>query len=148
MLVPCFRQKALLQPDTVDSKANVCCGAYFQFQPGSLVLLPQGALIPEFHGNYWMGLKSIGSWPNFTWVDPFAVGPNATTYLHWGKGEGALVPEEPNNFDPQEDCGAANYTQSYDLAWGWADAKCTEKFVFMCKCRGGWPQAGLTADAA
>jgi hypothetical protein len=67
----------------------------------------QGALIPEFHLNYWMGLKSGGQWPNFTWTDPFAKGPGAGDYIHWGKG-GGEVPEEPNNFEaPPENCELA-----------------------------------------
>ncbi len=97
----------------------------------------QGALIPEYHLNYWMGLKNAGSWPNFTWMDPFAVGPNSTTYEHWGKGEGFDFPAEPNNFESPEDCGVANYTQSFDGVWGWSDGSCKQKFVFLCKIRGG-----------
>ncbi len=135
----------------------------------------QGALIPDFHVNYWMGLKNNLAWPNFTWTDPFAVrrpaevahpataaawaeadapcrrplhlprrkpptllqiGPNASTYLHWGKGDGLDVPEEPNNLEPPEDCTVGNYSQSFDSVWGWADAGCRQRFVFMCKIRG------------
>jgi hypothetical protein len=98
----------------------------------------QGALIPDFHMNYWFGLRSApGQWPDFKYIDPFAVGPNSSTYLHWGKGAGMDFPEEPNNFEEGEDCGAGNWTQSFDAAWGWADANCRQQFVFMCKIRGG-----------
>ncbi len=96
----------------------------------------QGALIPDYHLNYWMGLRTVGSWPNFTWMDVFAVGPSATTYEHWGKGEGFNFPAEPNNFEDAEECGLGNYTQSFDGVWGWADAGCKQKFIFICKIRG------------
>jgi hypothetical protein len=39
--------------------------------------------------------------------------------------------------------GLGNYTQSYDAVWGWADAGCMRKHVFMCKIRGGAAPAFL-----
>jgi hypothetical protein len=77
-------------------------------------------------------------------VDPFAIGPNASSYEHWGKGSGIDFPAEPNNFEPQEDCGLANYTQSFDSVWGWADGNCKQPFVFMCKMRGTWQRWHLS----
>ena len=97
-------------------------------------------LFPFYHIAYWMGLVSGrpgATWPNFTWTDPFAEGPSASIYEHWGKGDSEVGPE-PNNSEPPQDCGLANYSQSYDAVWGWADAFCKEPHVFMCKMRGGW----------
>lgn len=96
----------------------------------------QGVLIPEFHQNYWMGLRSSGQWPNFTWIDPYARGPSADTYQHWGKGAGEEVPPEPNNLEAPEECGLGNYSQSFDAVWGWGDAGCMQRHIFMCKIRG------------
>jgi hypothetical protein len=103
---------------------------------------PQGALIPEFHQSYWMGLRSTGPWPNFTWVDPYARGPSEDNYQHWGKGAGEELPPEPNNFDPPENCGLGNYSQSFDAVWGWGDAGCMQRHIFMCKIRGRQRAAG------
>jgi hypothetical protein len=41
-----------------------------------------------------------------------------------------------------EDCVLANYSQAFDddgsssAAWGWADAPCDERHVFMCRIMG------------
>ncbi len=45
---------------------------------------------------------------------------------------------------PPEECAVANYTETFKKAWGWADVRCNDKFVYMCKtirecthCNGG-----------
>jgi hypothetical protein len=32
---------------------------------------------------YWMGLEAT-NWPTFQWTDNMVLGPNATSYRHWG----------------------------------------------------------------
>jgi hypothetical protein len=52
-----------------------------------LPLLPQGSLIPEFHTNYWYGLRTNSLIPSAAWryLDPFSPDYNArTSYKHWG----------------------------------------------------------------
>jgi hypothetical protein len=91
-------------------------------------------LIPAFHQNYWIGLRSNGTmWPEFSWVD-FTPGPTLDTYLHWGSTVPDYLPE-PNNELGEEYCAVANYTERYDLppAWGWADTRCDQQLPFMCK---------------
>jgi hypothetical protein len=87
----------------------------------------KGILIPGFHKSYWAGLRS-SSWPYFQWMD-------RTTnieleYTHWGTN-GDI--KEPNNLNPPEMCGAANYTQRYGGAWGWSDTACSSPLVFICR---------------
>ena len=95
--------------------------------------LPQGYLIDLFHGSYWMGLTA-SSWAEdaFRWAD-FS-GPNPGGYIHWGTDpdEGT---KEPNNLVPQELCGAANSSLTFDNpeAWGWADTRCGTRLPFICK---------------
>jgi hypothetical protein len=55
---------------------------------------------------------------------------------------------EPNNKDAPEDCAVANYTESYDNVFGWADTNCANKFVFMCKLIRGWRRASSAAVPA
>jgi hypothetical protein len=38
---------------------------------------------------------------------------------------------------PQENCGAANFTVSYDGVWGWADTRCSNNFIFICRVARG-----------
>jgi hypothetical protein len=44
---------------------------------------------------------------------------------------------EPNNANPPEDCAVANFTETNQGAWGWADTRCNEQYVYMCKVPGG-----------
>jgi hypothetical protein len=39
---------------------------------------------------------------------------------------------------PPENCAAANYSEAYEGAWGWADSQCGVKLPYMCKILGGW----------
>jgi hypothetical protein len=42
--------------------------------------------------------------------------------------------QEPNNFERKPElCAAANASQTYSMAWGWADQNCGVKMPFMCK---------------
>jgi hypothetical protein len=50
---------------------------------------------------------------------------------------------EPNNMFPPEECAVANYTETFKRAWGWADVRCNDKFVYMCKTIRGWPGRSL-----
>ncbi len=101
-----------------------------------------GALIPEFHRSYWMGLvadKPLSSW---RWMD-FLPPPSKSNYLHWGVAtlaSGKSMPE-PNNRSPPEVCAVANASQAYDQprAWGWADANCKQSMVYVCKVMREWP---------
>jgi hypothetical protein len=90
---------------------------------------PQGFMLPYYHRNYWMGLRSVG-WPTFNWVDPTVAAPSAETYTHWGSAGNA---SEPDNMFPQENCAVGNFTESYDGVWGWADTRCSNNFIFVCK---------------
>jgi hypothetical protein len=100
-----------------------------QYSSPTLLTQPQGFLLPFYHGNYWVGLRAIG-WPTFGWVDPNVPNPGGDQYVHWGAaGSGS----EPDNLLPQENCGAANYTISYDGVWGWADTRCSNSFVSICR---------------
>jgi hypothetical protein len=91
-------------------------------------------LLPAWHKAYWIGLstESTRSWPRFQWLDG-TPGPDNMTYLHWG----TMSPQglqEPNNFERKPElCAAANASQTYSMAWGWADQNCGVKMPFMCK---------------
>jgi hypothetical protein len=50
---------------------------------------------------------------------------------------------EPNSLVPGENCAVANATQTYEKAWGWADANCAQQFAFMCKIPGKAPRAAF-----
>lgn len=100
----------------------------------------QGSLIPEFHTNYWYGLRATTLNPSANWkyLDPFSPDYFAkTSYKHWGTyvEPGMQPQDEPNNRFPAELCVAANATQTFGNAWGWADAQCGQQFAFMCRMR-------------
>jgi hypothetical protein len=40
---------------------------------------------------------------------------------------------EPNNIFGAEDCAAANSSQAYGGAWGWADAQCNISLPLICR---------------
>jgi hypothetical protein len=48
--------------------------------------IEEGMLLPKFHKNYWMGLRSTtDAYPTFNWVDPLiSGGPQPEGYNHWG----------------------------------------------------------------
>ncbi len=98
----------------------------------------QGLLFPTCHAAYWTGLTS-NSWPRFGWTDRSlpALADSDGVYSHWGVYQpGALA--EPNNMLGSELCGLANATQSWNSAWGWADAQCSEPHIFICKIAREW----------
>ena len=98
-----------------------------------------GSLMPGFHSFYWLGLAAT-TWPKFAWTDG-TLGPNSTTYGHWGY----YMPQniiEPNNLFPPELCAGANASQTYDQAWGWSDTGCSVVAPFVCRRLGGFPGLG------
>jgi hypothetical protein len=46
---------------------------------------------------------------------------------------------EPNNLYSPEDCGVGNFSElnDQDVA-SWADEKCSNKHIFICKILRGW----------
>ena len=95
----------------------------------------QGFLIPEFHKNYWAGMTTNKLAPDadFKMLDPYAK-PGKVPYKHWGVMQPGNVPE-PNNRLGGESCAVANMSQSYANAWGWADAKCGDRYASICIIR-------------
>jgi hypothetical protein len=45
---------------------------------------------------------------------------------------------EPNNFFTDEKCGGANFTEIREAAAGWADWRCSDKFIYMCRMLREW----------
>jgi hypothetical protein len=86
-------------------------------------------LLPFYNLNYWIGARANG-WPVFDWVDPQVPRASNETYEHWGTSGNF---SEPNNLIPQENCAVANFSQMYDGVGGWADTRCSNSFIFMCK---------------
>jgi hypothetical protein len=73
-------------------------------------------------------------WSRFNWTEAGSAPITFTSYQHWGRyREGSLVSQEPNNRTRAEFCGVANASQTYQKAWGWADANCTLQAPFICK---------------
>ena len=64
----------------------------------------------------------------FTWLD----GTVNNSFFNWGTYMPGNYPE-PNNLLDQEYCAGANYTQSRNGAWGWADYMCAGEFIYMCR---------------
>ncbi len=89
-----------------------------------------GYLLPTYHKHYYIGAK-IKARPDWTWMDPLTAW-NESSYKHWGTYtvDGSA---EPNNKEPPEDCAVANYTESYGNVFGWADTRCENKFIFICR---------------
>jgi hypothetical protein len=97
-----------------------------------------GFLLPTFHKVYWIGLNSsLGTYPNFTWVDNRTPGPSNSSkyYSHWGRFKPSKEYEPNNLITPPELCGCANVTEAFGSppTWGWADWNCSAKFPVMCK---------------
>jgi hypothetical protein len=95
-----------------------------------------GWLLPKYHLHYWMGLRqpAPGRW-NFT--DTTIPSPSFRTYSHWGTNVPSNV-SEPNNYRNDERCGVANFTESFEGAWGWADYSCNETFISVCRIMRAW----------
>ncbi len=83
------------------------------------------------------------------WIDK-TPDPVPETYTHWGVSVPDGTPE-PNNMYPPESCSTANFTQSYQQAWGWADLGCYNNVSIMCKIKCGCQSpacaAGSSADS-
>lgn len=118
-------------------------GSYDEQVEMEFAFMNRGYLLPGFHKSYWMGLNSSdAAWPTFNWLDRTLPNPSEDNYLHWGDlrtATGARLPE-PNNQDVNEFCAVANYSEAFSSppAWGWADASCSMRFIFMCKTNGEW----------
>jgi hypothetical protein len=90
-----------------------------------------GLFYPAYMPTYWVGLRSSAStWPRFQWASSNIPPPSPLTYEHWGLSESV---REPDNLAGNEYCGAANYTQVYSNAWGWADFNCSVAMPFVCR---------------
>ena len=108
--------------------------------------IDKGWLLPTFHRRYWIGLNATtpaSSSPaviiagqmqttaaKFAWMDKTAGAPVGQAYQHWGRA-GSFG--EPNNLLGNENCGLANASAAYSLAWGWADSSCRVSAPFICK---------------
>ena len=76
---------------------------------------------------------------------------NNCTYTHWGTltmGNGNTIKEPNGKGPPPDQCVVANYTQAWAdnstmasnaSAFGWADTKCSRKFVSICRIMREWP---------
>ena len=56
--------------------------------------------------------------------------PGSGAYQHWGRPENGIP--EPNQRQVGL-CGVANASQTYTLAWGWADTVCNTTNTFICR---------------
>jgi hypothetical protein len=96
----------------------------------------RGDLVPEFHQSYWLGLYTAElKPPQFMWNDQLS---GKLNWTHWGMyrtPDGNI--SEPNNMFGQENCGAANASQTYSDAWGWMDINCNIRMPFMCRLNSG-----------
>ncbi len=120
----------------------------------------KGWLLPTFHKHYWIGLNatspgssSPATWlagkvqsspAKFAWLEKAAGVPVGRAYQHWGK---AGTADEPNNLLGNENCGVANASAKYSLAWGWADISCKISAPFICKSQREWLRSGAPAAA-
>jgi hypothetical protein len=106
--------------------------------------LEAGVLLPEFHKAYWLGLQIPEFdlnrvWPWFVWGDgspaPSTASNPSENYQHWGRMylAGGKYRDEPNNLEPPEYCGVANYSQTVDDVWAWSDQNCEDRHIFICK---------------
>ncbi len=76
--------------------------------------------------------------PAYKWIDP-AITLNETAWNQWGIYMPAGLPE-PNNLFAPEDCGVGNFSEPNDQdVASWADTKCSNKYVFICKILRGLP---------
>lgn len=90
------------------------------------------------HVGYWMGYRAQ-AWGKFLPLDKTL---KNLTYSHYGMmnvtfpgGATGLLPE-PNGKARGEMCLMANMTQAFGGAFGWADANCNDKQIFMCRIMG------------
>jgi hypothetical protein len=99
-------------------------------------LCPQGYLLPDFIGAYWIGLRATEEEPqNFQWLDKLIVGPTSTSYRHWADtGEADMSGKL---------CAVANYTTAYGMSsavqpWGWMPDDCTTRRPYLCRQAREW----------
>jgi hypothetical protein len=93
-----------------------------------------GVFFPTFTPAYWMGLRSSKiTWPTFEYMSYSVPAPDGDNYEHWGVSD---LWREPDNRAGAEFCGAANYTEIFSEAWGWADNNCTMPLPYICRVDG------------
>ncbi len=81
--------------------------------------------------------------PALTWQPALAVHHAAQQFKpsHLNASPQPLNSREPNSLYPPEECAVGNWTETFKSAWGWADVRCSNKYVYMCKIIRGWPPA-------
>ncbi len=90
-----------------------------------------GVFYPTFTPAYWMGLRSSKMmWPTFEYLSYSVPAPDQDNYEHWAASDNW---REPDNRAGGEYCGAANYTEIFSDAWGWADFNCTAAMPYICR---------------
>jgi hypothetical protein len=102
----------------------------------NLFLHTRRYFLPGCHEGYWMGYRAAtGAWGKFKQLDKTI----NSSYTHWGMlnstgpGNSNISIPEPNGKARNEMCLMANYTMGYGGAFGWADANCNNKQIFMCR---------------
>ena len=107
--------------------------------------------LPGCHEGYWMGYRAAqGAWGKWKQLDKTV----NSTYRHFGMlnytgpGNSNLTSPEPNGKTKNEMCLMANYTQAYNGSFGWADANCNNKYIFMCRIMSEWRRLGGTPPTA
>ncbi len=95
--------------------------------------------LPGCHEGYWLGLRAEqGAWGRWRQLDKTI----NSSYTHWGRlnytgpGNVNMSILEPNGRARNEMCLLANYSQAYDGGFGYADANCNNKYIFMCRIMG------------
>jgi hypothetical protein len=117
----------------------------------------QGIMFPTYIKHYWIGLVAnstrFGNY-NFAWSDPATPPPTTGSYIHWGRVRPSNLALQPDNFYTMENCGVANYTETFVDAFGWSDCQCNLTAPFICRmsrepgCRAPRLRARCSAAAA
>lgn len=94
--------------------------------------ISDGGLIPSFHQNYWFGLEAT-DWPQFEWMDRTVPMPTRRSYSHWIKNA---------PFNKMNSCVLSSWNSSYTNAWGWVDADCERRLVYICEVSSEYPKLG------
>ena len=74
--------------------------------------MQQGALLPQYHKAYWLGLSAGPVWSEVTWIDGDISGSGGSTWTHWGQ-------RRPEDLDPwSANCTGAFRISSCALSCG------------------------------
>ena len=79
---------------------------------------------------YWIGLNDERREGNFVWSDG-----SIRNYTNWNNGE-------PNNAINGEDCTVTGYS----IDWKWNDARCKDKYYYVCKIPGRFFDSAILFD--